>query len=251
MGIVTAFYAAGAALSPAFFSWGITTGGFQLAMIGLAFSLILIAPVCALLMSKAGFSFQSENVSVPTDANPASSTVWLWIGYGSAVTAGLMAIGHATGIAKSAGLSENLWIAAAIIASFNMIGSLAGGWLTDRIRPMWLLSGLSIVSAVALVALALTSQLTINLLGLGIVGLTYGAIIAAYPAAISKLVGKLSGPRVYGRVFTAWGIAGLFGPWFAGYLFDLGGGYSIALLTAAVLGIVSAIAITRPFRQVS
>ena len=47
---------------------------------------------------------------------------------------------------------------------------------------------------------------------------------------------------VYGRIFTAWGTAGVLAPWLAGKLFDVTGGYSAALVVSAVSLVVSALA---------
>ena len=95
-----------------------------------------------------------------------------------------------------------------------------------------LLGGLALVSAIALVLLATIDGIPFAMFGLGVVGLTYGALIAAYPAVISKLFGVLRGVKIYGRVFTAWGAAGLVGPWLAGALFDQGDhtGFAAAIM---------------------
>jgi len=47
------------------------------------------------------------------------------------------------------------------------------------------------------------------------------------------------GPRAYGRVFTAWGLAGLLAPWTAGRIFDVSGGYDAAMLVAAAVALIS------------
>jgi len=46
----------------------------------------------------------------------------LWFAYGAGVSAGLMVIGHATGVARSASAPDNLVVAAAI---FVAIGNMA------------------------------------------------------------------------------------------------------------------------------
>ena len=79
-------------------------------------------------------------------------------------------------------------------------------------------------------------------------GFTYGGIIAVWPAAIAVRYGAKASPLIYGRVFTAWGMAGLAGPWVAGAMFDRFGGYSEALLLAAAMAFVSAIAAFVIFR---
>jgi OFA family oxalate/formate antiporter-like MFS transporter len=69
--------------------------------------------------------------------------------------------------------------------------------------------------------------------------LAYGALIAVYPFAIAEYFGETLGPKVYGQVFTAWGFAGLAGPWLAGKLYDLTGAYQFALATAGGIAIIS------------
>ncbi len=249
MGIVTASYAFGASISPPLFTWAVSTGGFQLAMWGLTFALLLISPICSSLLEVSGVRFQSNEESTTSKAVPGRRLVWLWLGYGAGVAAGLMAIGHATGIAKSAGLQNHLWTAPVIIAVFNMMGSFIGGWLADRLRQNALLAGLPLLSALALLFLTFNAGAMVTLAGLGVVGLAYGATIAAYPASISKMFGGPLGTRIYGRVFTAWGTAGLLAPWFAGFLFDETGGYAVALAVAAGLGICSAGAVLRFYQS--
>jgi OFA family oxalate/formate antiporter-like MFS transporter len=56
--------------------------------------------------------------------------------------------------------------------------------------------------------------------------------VTAY--AVSYYVGVMAAARVYGLVFTAWGLAGLVRPWLAGYFFDVSGSYSMALWLAAL-----------------
>ena len=67
----------------------------------------------------------------------------------------------------------------------------------------------------------------------GVVGFCYGGVIAATPAVIAKVHGMIIGPQLYGRVFTAWGLAGLAGPWLAGHMHDTTGTYGSAIWTAA------------------
>ncbi len=251
MGFVTAAYASGAAISPALFSIALEASGMSAAMIGLACVLIAIAPVCAILLSASGIRFQGAGSGGGREKRRVAghgALILLWLGYGAGVAAGLMAIGHATGIAASSGVTSGFWIAPVIIAVFNLIGSLSGGMFVDRAGPVLPLGSLPLLSAAALLALAFAGTGALALSCLGVVGLAYGATIAAYPASIAKLFGVVKGTRVYGRVFTAWGTAGLLAPWFAGYLFDHSGGYRTALLIAAALAIGSTIAATVLFR---
>ena len=50
----------------------------------------------------------------------------------------------------------------------------------------------------------------------------------------------MPGVKVYGRVFTAWGAAGLIAPWLAGFLYDRYGGYGLAMAMAGAFSLLSA-----------
>ena len=50
-------------------------------------------------------------------------------------------------------------------------------------------------------------------------------------------------PRVYGRLASAFGIAGLLGPSAAGVLYDWQGGYELAILIAGILAVIGVAAL--------
>ncbi|MGB5559201.1 MAG: MFS transporter [Paracoccaceae bacterium] len=249
MGIVTAFYALGAAVSPALFAGAVSVGGFRTAMLDLAASLIVIAPICARLMTIAGARFAALHTEAGQPRVRLRQYILLWLGYGSGVAAGLMTIGHAAGIAKVLGFAGAPWVSPVLIAICNMAGSFAGGWMVDRLTPARPLFWLPLMSASALVLLVFQNSIAVAFFCLGAVGFSYGATIAAYPAAVARMFGSSDSARIYGRVFTAWGSAGLFAPWLAGFLFDWTQGYAVALSAAAALGIVSALVTFALFRS--
>ena len=240
MGIVTASYAIGAAVSPALFSHAIAVGGFRAAMFGLTALLLAAAVICTGLMHHVRATFQPDRVQEEANAVSPHTIGLLWLGYGAGVSAGLMVIGHASEIARLTGLETALWLAPTLIALCNMTGSFAGGFLADRLPGGWLIVGLPVLTAAALLILQANMSVGIVMAGLGAVGFCYGALISVYPSMIAKLFGMAAGPQVYGRVFTAWGLAGLCAPWLAGFLFDLNGSYSLALGVAAFLSGLSA-----------
>lgn len=233
MGVVTAAYALGAAVAPLGFERAIAAGGFSLAMLALAGVVLTVGVLAAIIVGRTGVAYQDEE---GTAGGPlrGSRIVWLWLGYGAGVAAGLMAIGHAAGIAEIAGLVG--WLAAAVLACCNLAGSLVAGALADRAPMRVLLSALPLITALSLAGLVLFADQTLVFLGL--IGFAYGGTIAAYPAAVGREFG-VDGPRAYGRVFTAWGTAGLFAPWLAGQIFDWSAGYDAALWLASMLAVSS------------
>lgn len=170
--------------------------------------------------------------------------IMLSISYGTAVAAGLIAIGHATGIARANGL-DDWWVLSApiIIAAFKMLGSLVGGNLADKISTRKVLILFPAHSSCAIFGPVVLESTLLVLSALAIIGFSYGATIAAYPAFVGRVFGSANGIRVYGRIFTAWGIAGLVGPVLARYLYEFSGNYELTLILAGCTGLVSLISV--------
>lgn len=246
MGVVTAAYAFGAVLAPYGFELALAFAGFVSAMMALGSVVVVVSIGSALVVARSGAQYFRAKPELKDSILPWRRIATIWIAYGSGVAAGLMAIGHAAGIAATAGFSG--WIAAAVIASCNLVGSLLSGWLSDRVPHRNMLTILPLLGAGALLLLMVFPGLTIILLG--VIGFAYGGTIAIYPAAIAILYPGENGPRAYGRVFTAWGVAGLLAPWFAGQIYDWGGNYTPALLIAAGLGVTSAVTARRIVQRI-
>jgi MFS family permease len=238
MGTVTAFYALGATLAPSIFSHGLAQGGHEDG-ISTTMNLAGFIFVCAgmlvwFLLRQSGVRFKSET-SAESVAQPSKSFVQilLWFGYGSGSLAGLMVLGHATGIVESAGGSSAMAVTGImVIALGNMIGGLFAGVLADRIRIGLLLVLLPLLSSIALMLTLNEMSALLLLCTLTVVGFSYGAIIAVYPVAVLATFGSASSSRIYGRVFTSWGFVGLLGPWLAGYFYDSSGQYTLAISAA-------------------
>ncbi|MEM8775831.1 MAG: MFS transporter [Pseudomonadota bacterium] len=247
MGVVTAAYALGAVLSPALFAL-LLKNGFGAAMIGLSCVLLAAGLCSALAMRSVKARFSMMEASQHQTGAPTKSIAVLWLAYFGGVMAGLMVIGHAAGILAEISTPGGVWLAPAIVAICNLLGSLLGGRLSDRFLPTQLLTCLPALTALSLLGLMAGSEWFLVILCLGFAGFAYGGTIAAYPAYIAKRFGIDQSAQVYGKVFTAWGTAGLAGPWFAGLLYDWNGSYHFALVIAAAFAVVSVLSVPRAFR---
>ncbi len=249
MGVVTAAYALGAVASPVFFSAAVNAGGFRQAMLGLALVLILVGIVAAGLMHLSNAAYTGQDARQKPTPVPRPVLVLLWVGYGAGVATGLMVLGHAAGIFRALGVIGPSWVAPMTVSVCNLAGSLLGGRLADGISPRYLLGGLPLISALSALMLVMLGTAGGVTLALGLIGFAYGGTIAAYPAIIARIYEGADGARIYGRVFTAWGAAGLLAPWLAGALYDLSGRYQLALIVAGLLGIISCLAVMLLFRR--
>jgi len=242
MGVVTAFYAFGATVFAIIFKVSVSSNGIALAMNLLAGALVATGLFSALMMHLGQVRYRGEgkgNVDSAVRGTGRTQRL-LWLGYGAGSMAGLMAIGHATGIVSSAGGDAGLITAGPVlIALANMAGGLSAGWLADRVQLATLLKLLPLLSTGGLIFLSLSPGVAMVMGAIVVVGGSYGALIAVYPVAVSDRFGPRASARIYGRVFTAWGLAGLVGPWGAGTLFDTFGNYSLAMALASAISLVS------------
>ncbi len=186
---------------------------------------------------------QSAEQLLPRTRPPARDLALDWIVYFLGATGGLMAIGHAAGILATTTASPDLLsLAPVLLALGNIGGSVLGGRLADRLGPGVALGGINAFSALATLALAFAATPLLVLALLACTGFAYGALISLVPALLARRLGRETGAWAFGRVFTAWGAAGLLGPWLAGALYDATGGYRLALAIAASLAAAGALA---------
>lgn len=244
MAAVTAAYAVGSIVFALLL--GFVVRG---APVGAAFAMLAVAVLggsllAVLALRRADARFAAAPAA-PDDAATAGEIWRFWVAYLGAVFAGLMAIGHAAAIVQALpGGGAYGTLGATLTGVGSAVGGFVAGALVDRWRLRWLLAGLPALSAVVLLLLAVGTS-PVGAAGLlAAAGFGYGAIIAVYPVAIAHRFGA-DGPRVYGRVFTAWGFAGLVAPWAAGAIYDLASSYAAALVVAAAISAGSALLAVR------
>jgi MFS transporter, OFA family, oxalate/formate antiporter len=255
MGLVTATYAMGATGFGYLFAALIKDMG-VLDVIGLVAIIMALAALPTALAIK--FSYVFIDTGGPTDRASVADRYdrarifSYWLAYGGAVMAGLLTLGHAAEVVTVASGDPSIKkTAIATIAAANALGGILAGLLADRIAIRAQLVGLPLLSIAGLLLLSGFESQPALLAGLAMVGGAYGAIIVAYPVAIVEGFGGARSASVYGRVFTAWGVAGLFGPWLAGFLFDSSGNYDTAIhVAAAFAGLSILISWRLPTRQV-
>lgn len=173
------------------------------------------------------------------------SGIWsLWLIYGLGVFAGLMTLGHALPILKAAQVAPDMAVnTLALMAIANGVACVLAGNLGDRFGFLKVLQLVLCASVASALLMSFANGLLAVIMMLSISAL-YGAFIALYPAFVQQLYGQQSAPQIYGRVFTAWGLAGLTAAPIAAWLLHVYGSYLPALLVAAGLGLVGVISLT-------
>ena len=241
LGLVTAAYALGGASTALVLDKQVAASGATSGLRWLALAIAVTGIVTSVLLT---------NNDSPVRGSPARLSsanlrilAPLWTAYLLAVLAGLMALGHAAAIVDDAGGPGGAAVVAAGLASAS--GGLWVALVADRTATDRLLRLLPLGSAVVLVIAAVVSHGVVLMVAVAGIAFTYGALIAIYPLAVAQRFGQDGYSRAYGRVFTAWGTAGLVGPVGAGHLFEVTGSYRIPMFMAAVAAIGSAVVARR------
>ena len=241
LGLVTAAYALGGASTALVLDKQVAASGATSGLRWLALAIAVTGIVTSVLLT---------NNDSPVHGSPARLSsanlrilAPLWTAYLLAVLAGLMALGHAAAIVDDADGPGGAAVMAAGLASAS--GGLWVALVADRTATDRLLRLLPLGSAVVLVIAAVVSHGVVLMVAVAGIAFTYGALIAIYPLAVAQRFGQDGYSRAYGRVFTAWGTAGLVGPVGAGHLFEVTGSYRIPMFMAAVAAIGSAVVARR------
>jgi len=185
-------------------------------------------------------------VDTATDGASGSTydrTFWtLWLCFLLGAAAGLGVLAHAAAVVVDLGGSAAAAaLGAAIIALGNAVGRLLGGSLTDVVAVRWVLAAAGGAGAAALLACVWLGSVGSGLVAVAATGLYYGVISSAFPAAVGQWYGVERLSLVYGRLFTAWGMAGLAAPVAAGLAFDRSGSYDAVLLGAGIAALGSVV----------
>jgi MFS family permease len=132
--------------------------------------------------------------------------------------------------------------ALALIGFFNIIGGLLAGYLGGRYRKKYLLSGIYLARAVAIVLfmVAPNSELSVWLFSA-----SFGLLWLSTVPLTSGLVGDIFGARylatLFGIVMFSHQIGAFFGAWLGGLSYDLTGSYTAVWLIAIALGLMAAL----------
>ncbi len=244
-GIATAASSAGQFIFAPLGQGFINAFGWQMALVWIAMLLLLIIPLSVAL--------RGRTESVPGQADlpfmQALSRAW---GYGSyrLLVIGFFVCGfhlafinvHMPAYLVQCGLSPEVgsWTIA-VIGLFNIVGSLASGWLGTRLPKQLLLASIYFLRAITIAAFLLipVSEVTayafaamMGLLWLSTVPLTAG------------LVTLFFGPRymgmLYGIAFLSHQIGSFVGVWLGGYVYDATGAYDLVWYLGIILGLASA-----------
>lgn len=249
LGITTAGASAGqfafSPLSQALIGWQSWSGALVI-IAGIAAVASLLAVALRTPASDTGESvaaLEQTVVQAVGEASRHSGFIYLSLGFfvcGFHVT---LIMTHLPAFAVVCGLSPMVGASAlSLIGLFNIIGTNVAGWLGDRYRKKYLLSGLYFSRAVVFsLYLAFPVTETSTLLFAGTMGLLW---LSTVPLT-SSLVGQIFGVRylgtLFGIVFFSHQVGAFFGAWLGGFVYDTTGSYDLMWYAAIGLGLFAAV----------
>ena len=177
----------------------------------------------------------------------------LWLIYFLGTSVGLTAIGQASPIIREMGAEGAVLTGGAalgVMSFFNGIGRLSWGSLSDKLGRNYTAVAMYAVYAVACLALLRNaSGFWPLLVGLCMVGFSFGGYLALLPSFTADYFGSRHVGANYGIMFSAYGLCGFIVPrYFAAIMDeartagDLAEGYNKVYFTLAVFAVVGAVA---------
>ncbi len=131
----------------------------------------------------------------------------------------------------------------AVVGIFDIVGTIASGWLTDRVNPRILLAGYYAFRGLGLLVLPFLLSATVQppiIIFVVIYGLDWVATVPPTVALCREIFGK-DGPIVFGWVFASHQVGAAIAATAAGLVRDQTGDYTAAWFGAAGLCMVAAV----------
>lgn len=143
---------------------------------------------------------------------------------------------HAPSHARDLGLGD--FVGASLLSAIG-IGGMAGrlftGSISDRFGRAPTLLAICLLQAVSFLLFASLRETSGLWLAALVFGVSYGGGVVLLPALCGDLFGRAHVASVVGVIFAVAGAPAAFGPWFAGWLYDLSGHYQGAFLFSAAV----------------
>jgi MFS family permease len=250
-GVIVAAFAAGpvllGVLAPRMvpvFGWRACVAGLAVIVVGLLVGAVTLVPGGWGDRVDCGQRADRSDLPPATVSLDRRTVLPLWVLFAGGTAPGLFAFASAAPLAAERGLGPAAaGSAVSLLAGGNLGGRLVAGWWSDRVGRRTALTAALAVAAASVAGLAAPRVPWLVLSAFAGTGLAYGAVSALVPAATADRVGPRAFPRAYGRVFTAWGCAGLTAPVVGGTLTEGGGRGAHVVLVVAVPLIPAALAL--------
>ncbi len=165
----------------------------------------------------------------------------MWLMFVLSASASLMVVGHAAKIAAEQASWSGGFVLVILLAVANGGGRFFGGYLSDKLGQPNLMRLTFIVQIVNMFLFRFYQSPLLLMIGVALAGIAYGISMVVFSAATATQYGVKNFGANYGLVFTAWGLAGVFGPLPTAIVFDATGSYNLAYIISGIMVVVALI----------
>jgi OFA family oxalate/formate antiporter-like MFS transporter len=158
-------------------------------------------------------------------------------------TGGLLVTANSGPMAASWGISVGfLTLATSLNALANGTSRIFWGWASDKIGRETAMVTAFVLQAICLLLVLGLGQISGGWFAftLVLVYFTWGEIYSLFPATSADYFGTRHATSNYAVLYTAKGVASIFGGWFGALLFEKSGSWSAGFYCSAVMAIVAA-----------
>lgn len=215
---------------------------------------MIVGGLCAFVLRNppAGYSVAGESSAAvaaqsggftPNEALRMPQLYGLWLLLFLNVTAGILIISNAVPIFSDLTLTTAA-VAAPIygfLAVFNGIGRFFWGAVSDRLGRNMTYTVMYLIQVVIFFILGGLHSVAAVGFCFAIVLLCYGGGFGVMPSFTADYFGTKNMGQIYGMILTAWGVAGVVGPFIAAYVKDHTGSFTGALVPVAIMLLIAAV----------
>ena len=259
IGVTVAGFGLGGMISPPLAQWLISSYGWQQAYVILGLiTLIIIIPMAQFMKhspQRIGLKPYGENETTDKQSSASAAeglsftqaikTGRFWIfgliqfGFVFSVLLIIVHIApHAVDIGISAVVAASIL---SIIAGSSVIGRLSMGFISDRIGARPALTACVVTLTLALIWLLFAKEIWMFYVFAVIFGIAYGGVIPTFTLVPAELFGLKFLGIIVATGMLLGTIGGAIGAPIAGSIFDVTGGYSLALLICVIIGALAII----------
>ncbi|MGT2666489.1 L-lactate MFS transporter [Streptococcus rifensis] len=184
----------------------------------LGIALLIVICLASLVMEKAPVAEQATGAEVPQGKTYKEmlkdQKFWLlWAVYTMGATGGMMIIGTASDIATTYSLGDPVQVVM-LVSIANTLGRMFWGTVSDKIGRYNTVIAMFVVVAVGLFLLANNQNFgaIVAVAGVMMVALSFGGFLGSFPGITAENWGVQNAGSNYGWMFTAYGVAAIFGP---------------------------------------
>ena len=224
--------------------------GWQHALVAFGIITLLVIP-CAIALrtapmdmkAKPGAVSQQSLLQALAEAFGHRSYVLLVLGFFTCGFQLLFITVHLPAYLVDRGLSAEAgaWTLGAI-GLFNIVGSIAAGWLGDRMPKRYLLSIIYLARSVAVIVFIMLPVTPASAIVFGaVMGLLWLSTVPPTSALVALMFGTRWMATLFGFAFFSHQVGGFLGVWLGGILFESTGSYNVVWWLSVLFGVLSAI----------